>query len=176
MSFSWYVLHTQTSWEQRVEVQLRRQMAEDGDKSFIKDIFIPTENISEVRDGKKRVSTRKFFPGYVLICMEMTDENWYFIRQIPGVSKFVGAAKQPLEVSAKEVEKIIQQSEEKKEKLQPKVSFEEGENIKIIEGPFLSFTGLIQAVFPDKGKLRVMVSIFGRSTPVELEYWQVEKM
>lgn len=176
MSKHWYVVHTQTGFEQRVEKHLRERARLAGKEDAIEDIFVPTENVSEVKDGKKRVMTRKFFPGYVLVRMEMNDDNWYLVRQTPGVTGFVSASKKPMEISEEEVAQIMQQTEEKKDKLQPKVSFEKGENIKIVEGPFLSFTGLIEEVQPDKGKLKVMVSIFGRSTPVELEYWQVEKL
>ena len=176
MSKRWYVIYTQSGFEQKIEGLLRKRAQLEGLEDCIGDIFVPTENVSEVKDGKKRITTRKFFPGYVLINMEMTDSAWHLVRQTVGISGFVSAAQKPLAITEEEVKRIVLQTEEKKDKLQPKVSFESGESIKIVEGPFLSFSGLIEEVYPDKGKIRVMVSIFGRSTPVELEYWQVEKI
>ena len=176
MSMHWYVVHTQTGFEHRVEKHMLERARLAGKEEMIVSILVPTENVSEVKDGKKRVTTRNFFPGYVLVQMEMNDDNWYLIRQTPGVTGFVSSAKRPVQVSEEEVAQIMKQTEEKKDRLQPRISFEKGENIKIIEGPFLSFTGVIEEVHPEKGKLKVMVSIFGRLTPVELEYWQVEKI
>ncbi|MBU0650860.1 transcription termination/antitermination protein NusG [bacterium] len=176
MAKKWYVIHTQTGFEARVKEHLDQRIKLAGKEDSISQILIPTENVSEVKDGKKRVSVRKFFPGYVLVEMEMSDENWYIVRNTPGVTGFIGSANKPTEINQEDIEKILRQSEEKKAKVQPKVAFEKGENIKIIEGPFMSFNGVIEEIYPDKGKLKVMVSIFGRSTPVELEYWQVEKI
>lgn len=176
MSKSWYVVHTQTGLEQRVKHYLWERARLAGDETIFEKIFVPTENISEVKDGKRKVTTRKFFPGYVLVLMEMSDKNWFMVRQTPGVTGFVSASKYPVRVSEEEVSRIMQQTEETKDKLQPKVLFEKDEKVKIVEGPFLSFSGVIEEVQPEKGKLKVMVSIFGRSTPVELEYWQVEKI
>ena len=162
--------------EHRVERHIIERARLSGKEEAICQVFVPTENVSEVKEGKKRVMSRKFFPGYVLVEMEMSDENWYLIRQTPGVTGFVSSAQKPMEVGAEEIRAIMQQTEEKKDKLQPKVSFEKGESVKVVEGPFLSFTGVIEEIHPEKGKLKVLVSIFGRSTPVELEYWQVEKI
>lgn len=176
MAKGWYVVHTQTGFENRVEKHIMERARLAGKQDAITQVFVPTENVSEVKDGKKRITTRKFFPGYVLVEMEMNDDNWYIVRNTPGVTGFVSASSAPMKIDQEEVMQLMRQTEEKQEKLQPKVNFEKGENVKIIEGPFLSFSGIIEEVHPDKGKLKVMVSIFGRSTPVELEYWQVEKM
>lgn len=176
MSKGWYVIYTQTGYESRIKEHLLNRIKLAGKENEISQILVPTENVSEVKGGKKRVSTRKFFPGYVLIEMEMSDDNWYFVRNTPGVSGFISSAKKPTPISFQDVEAILKQTEEKKAKTQPKIVFQKGESVKIIEGPFMSFSGAIEEINPDKGKLRVMVSIFGRSTPVELEYWQVEKI
>ncbi len=176
MNKGWYVVHTQTGRESTVKEYLENRIKLEKKEEVISDILVPTENVSEVKEGKRRITKRKFFPGYVLIEMEMNDENWSMVRHAPGVTGFVGAALRPTPLDPKEVETIVRQTEEKQSKLRPKVEYEKGESVKITEGPFMSFSGLIEEVFPDKGKLKVMVSIFGRSTPVELEYWQVEKI
>jgi transcription termination/antitermination protein NusG len=176
MSKQWYVIHAQSNLEERVKEHLFKRIKQAGKEDVITQVLVPMENVSEVKDGKKRVTTRKFFPGYVLVEMELNDENWYLVRNTPGVTGFVGSANKPTPLTQKDVENIMTQTKEKQEKVQPKIVFEKGETIKVIEGPFMSFTGAIEEVHPDKGKLKVMVAIFGRSTPVELEYWQVEKI
>jgi len=176
MSKGWYVIHTQTGFEQRVEKHIRERARLAGKEDSISKILVPTENYSEVKEGKKRISSRRFFPGYVLVEMDMTDENWHLIRQTPGVTGFVSCASKPSQLDPGDIAHILQQTEEKQDQLQPKVKFEKGEQVKIVEGPFLSFSGVIEAIAPEKGKITVMVSIFGRSTPVELEYWQAEKI
>jgi len=130
--------------------------------------------VSEVRGGKKKISTRLYYPGYLLIHMELNEKTWHFVRGTSGVLKFLGD-KDPSPMPEEEVEEILEALREKKEKVKPKVMFEEGETVKVTEGPFVNFSGVIDDVNPEKGKLKVMVSIFGRSTPVELEYWQVER-
>jgi transcription termination/antitermination protein NusG len=139
-------------------------------------VLIPTEKVSEVKAGKKRISERKFFPGYILVKMELTDESWYLVKNTPGISGFVGSGKKPLPLSEREVGAIIEEQEEKMTKPKPKVEFSEGESVRVKEGSFANFNGVIEQINPDRGKLRVTVTIFGRPTPVELEYWQVEKV
>jgi transcriptional antiterminator NusG len=139
-------------------------------------IVIPTEQISEVRSGKKRVSERRFFPGYILVEMDMSEEAYAFVRGIPGVTGFIGSGKKPTPLPPGEVDNILKRTEETKLKPSPKVVFEKGEQIRVKEGPFMNFSGAIDEVYPEKGKIKVNISIFGRSTPVELEYWQVEKV
>jgi transcriptional antiterminator NusG len=150
-------------------------------QDYIDEVLIPTEKVSEVKQGKKTTTTRKFYPGYVLVHMSLYDEHkslvdktWYFTQQTPGIIGFVGGDR-PVPLRAAEVDNILRQIEEKKEKVKPKVVFEPGETVKITDGPFLNFNGVIEEVDPDRGKLKVSVSIFGRSAPVELEYWQVER-
>jgi len=172
----WYVVHTQAGHENRVRHNLEHRIDSLGMKDAIPEVLVPTEEVAEIRGGQKRVSTRRFFPGYVLVKMVMNEETWYLVKNTPGVAKFVGAGNAPVPLTEKEIDTIMQQTEERQEKPQPKVVFETGERVKVIEGPFVNFTGVIDDVQPEKGKLRVMVSIFGRPTPVELEYWQVERV
>ena len=172
----WYVVHTQTGREETVKTTLESRAQQFSLQEKITQVLIPTEKVSEIKSGKKTISTRKFFPGYVLIEMEMTDDTWYLVKNTPGVSGFIGSGKKPLPLSEPEVNSIIKQAEEKKEKPTPKVIFEKGESVRVKEGPFVNFDGTIEEVNPNKGKLKVLVAIFGRTTPVELEYWQVEKI
>lgn len=172
----WYVVHTQTGAEAKVKANLLTRAETAGMSSVIHQIFIPTEKISEVKAGKKKISERKFFPGYILIQMELTDDSWYLVRNTPGISGFVGSGKKPISLSEAEVNQILRQQEEKTAKPKPKVEFGVGEGIRVKEGAFANFNGTIEEINPNRGKLRVLVSIFGRSTPVELEYWQVEKI
>ena len=143
---------------------------------MIDQIIIPKEQITEVKLGKKKVLERKFFPGYILVHMEMNDDTWLFVKEIPGITTFIGPKRKPSPIPQEDVDKILQKAEESKEKPAPKVSFEKGEGIRVVEGPFVNFNGVVDEVYPEKGKLKVSVSIFGRTTPVELEFWQVEKI
>ena len=176
MAKRWYVVHTQTGHEERVKTHLEHRIQTAQAQELITQILIPTEKVSEVRSGKKRIMERKFFPGYVLIEMELTDDSWYLVKNTPGITGFIGPGARPHPLREEEVAGILKQAEESKEKPIPKVMFEKGESVKIIEGPFTNFNGEIEEIYPTKGKIKVMVSIFGRSTPVELEFWQVEKM
>jgi len=172
----WYVIHTQTGHEERVKRTLENRAVQHNMQDKIAQILIPTEKVAEIKAGKKKISNRKFFPGYVLVEMQMTEDSWYLVKDTPGVSGFIGSGRKPLPLRDEDVVNIVQRAEEKKEKPTPKVIFEKGENVRIKEGPFINFNGTIDEVNPNKGKLKVMVAIFGRTTPVELEYWQVERM
>ena len=181
MEKKWYVLHALSGQEGKVRENLSRRVQIDEMQDYIGEVLIPTEKVSEVKQGKRTTLTRKFFPGYVLIQMALYDENkqllekpWTFIQDTPGLIGFIGGDR-PVPLRPDEVEKIMQQIEEKKERVKPKVVFEPGEAVKITDGPFLSFNGLVEEVDPERGKLKVSVSIFGRTAPVELEYWQVER-
>ncbi len=171
----WYVLHTQTGVEAKVKVGLESRAELAGLRHLIHQILIPTEKVSEVKEGKKRISERKFFPGYILVQMELTDDSWYLVKNTPGISGFVGSGKTPIPLSEEEVNQILRQQEEKTSKPKPKVEFSAGESVRVKEGAFANFNGIIEEINPNRGKLRVMVTIFGRQTPVELEYWQGEK-
>jgi transcription termination/antitermination protein NusG len=176
MSKQWFVIHTQTGCEEKVKKSLEARKVQEHLEEKIEEILVPTEKISEVRSGKKTITNRKFFPGYVLVHMEMTNESWHLVKDTPGVTSFIGSGKRPLPLRDQEVTDIIKSSEEKQLKSTPKVIFEKGESVRVKEGPFLNFNGTIEEINPNKGKLKVMVPIFGRTTPVELEYWQVEKI
>ncbi len=176
MSHKWYVIHTLTGHEEKVKSSIESKLEDGPLKDKVFQVLIPTEQVSEVKSGKKKISMRKFFPGYVLMEMDIDDEAWYEIKNIPGVTGFIGTKTKPVPLQESEVKHIIKQTEERKEKPTPKVIFEKGDNVKIIEGPFINFNGIVEEVNPDKGKVKVMVSIFGRATPVELEYWQVERI
>ena len=176
MAKQWYVVHTQTGYEDRVRTALEGKIKTGVTKDLISQVMIPTEQVSEVKGGRKKISQRKFFPGYVLVEMELTDESWYVIRTIPGVSGFVGAGSRPVPLKESEIKSIIKQAESAKEKPIPKVMFEKGENVRVTEGPFINFNGTVEEMNLGKGKIKVTISIFGRAAPVELEMWQVEKI
>jgi len=176
MAKRWYVIHTQTGHEEKIKVNIERRARENSAQELISQILIPTEKVSEVKAGKKKISFRKFFPGYVLIEMELTDKLWYLIKTTPGVTGFIGPRARPQALREQEIKNILRQTEERREKPTPKVVFEKGEGIRVIEGPFTNFNGIVEETNPNKGKFKVAVSIFGRATPVELEYWQVEKI
>ncbi len=172
----WYVIHTQTGQENKVKTTLEQKIQQGGTTGAVSQILVPTERVSEVRGGKKRISERKFFPGYLLVQMEMTDDNWHLVRTTPGVTGFIGAGRKPVALSDEEVNEILKQTEARKDKPTPRVTFSKGEGVRVIEGPFANFNGAIEEVNAQRGKLKVMVSIFGRQTPVELEFWQIERL
>ena len=176
MAKRWYVVHTLTGQEDKVKGNIEKKIAQGELKDLISQVLVPTEKVSEVKAGKKKISQRKFFPGYVLVEMELNENNWYFIRNMPGVTGFISSGSKPVPLHDEEIANILKQTEEKKEKPTPKVIFEQGEAVKVIEGPFTNFNGTVEEINPNKGKLKVSVAIFGRTTPVELEYWQVEKI
>jgi transcriptional antiterminator NusG len=176
MAKHWYVIHTQTGYENRVRNLLEGKVKAGLAKETISQILVPVEQVSEIKAGKKRISQRKFFPGYILVEMELTDESWYLIKSIPGVTGFVGAGSKPLPLKEDEIDTILKQAKEAKEKPTPKVVFEKGESIRVNDGPFTNFNGTVEEANLAKGKVKVMISIFGRATPVELETWQVEKI
>ena len=176
MAKHWYVIHTQTGYEDRIKKALESKVKAGLSKDSIAQVLVPIEQVSEIKGGKKRISQRKFFPGYILVEMELTDESWYLIKSITGVTGFVGAGSKPLPLNNEEVDTILRQAKDAKEKPTPKVIFDKGENIRVNDGPFTNFNGTIEEVNLAKGKIKVMISIFGRATPVELETWQVEKI
>jgi transcriptional antiterminator NusG len=184
MAKGWYVLHTYSGYENKIEKTLRKMIQEQNLGEYIFDIKVPAEQVVEVKDGKKKVSTKKFLPGYILLEMDLPDQGWKpicsAIRRIPGVTGFVGSSPnlKPQPISQEEARMIFQKTGEiKGEKvLKPKQTFSVGETVRIIDGPFDSFTGTIEEVNLEKGKLRVMVGIFGRATPVEVDFLQVEKI
>jgi transcriptional antiterminator NusG len=172
----WYVIHTQTGYEDKVRKSLEAKIKTGVGSAGISQVLVPIEQVSEIKGGKKKISERKFFPGYILIEMELTDDNWYMIKSISGVTGFVGAGARPIPLKADEIDTILRQAKDAKEKPTPKVMFEKGEAVRVTEGPFMNFNGNIEESNAGKGKIKIMISIFGRATPVELEMWQVEKI
>jgi transcription termination/antitermination protein NusG len=173
---NWYVVHTQTGLEDKVKISLENKINSQGMQESIGKVIIPTEQVSEVRSGKKRISQRKFFPGYLLVEMELSEATYFLIKSTPGVTGFIGLGKKPMPLPQTEVDNILKRTQDTAAKPSPKIVFEKGEQVRVTEGPFVNFNGTIDEIHPERGKLKVSVSIFGRSTPVELEYWQVEKV
>ena len=176
MAMKWYGVHTYSGYENRVKLNLEERIRSLGVQEFFGEILIPSETVIELKKGERKTSTRKFFPGYILIQMELNNETWHIVKNIPKVTGFVGGGIQPTPITEEEVQKITSRIAEGVEKPKPKVEFEVGETIRVVEGPFVNFTGVVEDVKPEKGKLKVMVSIFGRVSPVELEFIQVEKI
>ncbi len=173
---SWYIVHTYSGFEERVKETLSQRAEALGMGDAFGEIKIPTETIVEYKGGKKREVQRKFFPGYILIEMEMSDPAWHVVKNTPKVTGFVGSGKKPTPLSQEEVDQILQQVVTAKEKPKPKYIFEKGEPVKIIDGPFNNFSGVVEEVNLDRNTLKVMVTIFGRATPVELDFIQVQKL
>src|SRR5574343_2005507 len=176
MSKRWYVVHAYSGFEKSVQRALVERIARAGMQDFFGQILVPVEEVVEMKNGQKSISERKFFPGYVLVEMEMNDDTWHLVKNTSKVTGFVGGtATKPTPISEKEVDKIMQQMQEGVEKPRPKTLFEIGEVVRVKEGPFTDFHGSVEDVNYEKSKLRVSVTIFGRATPVELEFSQVEK-
>ena len=170
------MIHTYSGYERKVKVSLEEQFDHSELGELFGEIIIPTEEVVEVRQGKKKISSRKFFPGYVLINVEMAQEIWYMIKNTPKVTGFLGGGSSPVPLSEDEVKTIMDQVKGESARPKPKFSFDKGEGVRVVDGPFLNFNGVVDDVNLDKGKVRVMVSIFGRATPVELEFSQIEKV
>jgi len=172
---NWYIVHTYSGFEERVQETLRQRAEAMGMGDAFGEIRIPKETVVEYKNGKKREVERKFFPGYILVEMEMSDPAWHVVRNTPKVTGFVGTGKKPTPLSPEEVAQILDQVTSAKEKPRPKYVFDKGEPVKIIDGPFSNFTGVVEDVNLDRNTLKVMVTIFGRQTPVELDFSQVQK-
>jgi transcriptional antiterminator NusG len=176
MAMRWYVVHAYSGYEKSVQRALQERIERAGMQDKFGDILVPVEEVIEMKSGQKSISERKFFPGYVLVQMEMDDESWHLVKNTAKVTGFVGgSAQKPTPISEKEVAALMQQIQDGVEKPRPKVLFEVGEAVRVKEGPFTDFNGMVEDVNYDKSKLRVSVLIFGRATPVELEFSQVEK-
>lgn len=171
----WYIIHTYSGFEAKVKDSLRQRADAMGMGEAIEDILVPTEEVVEVRDGKKKTTKRKFFPGYVLVKMEMSDDAWHVVRNTPKVTGFVGTGPNPVPLTKEEVSRIVNQVSVAAEKPKPVLAFSVGDSVRIVDGPFSNFTGNVEEVNEDRSTLKVMVTIFGRATPVELEFLQVEK-
>jgi len=172
---NWYIIHTYSGFEKKVKESLEGRVAAFGLGEKIGRVMVPTEDVIEVRGGKKIISPRMFYPGYVLVEMEMNDDTWHVVRSTPRVTGFVGSGQTPSPLSEEEVQAILNRSATPTEKQKPKLTFERNEQVRIVDGPFSSFNGVVEEVNPDRNTLKVSVTIFGRSTPVELDFTQVEK-
>ncbi len=173
----WYILHVRTGQEDKIRKLIENRI--NSDKKRITQIIIPKEDVAEVEKGAKKVKSRRFWPGYMLIELDENEDNeiiWYRIRTTPGILKFLGAGEKPVPLSKEEVDRILKEIEERQSKPVPKVEFKVGDRIEIIDGPFINFTGVVEEVYPEKERLKVSVSIFGRATSLELNFWQVEKI
>jgi transcriptional antiterminator NusG len=176
MALSWYVVHAYSGYEDRVMNTLKERVVQYGMEDKFGEVLVPKEEVVEMREGKKRTTERKFFPGYVLVQMEMNDDTWHMVKDMPRVLGFIGGTSdRPAPISEEEANSILQRVEEGVDKPTPKVIFEAGEVIRVIDGPFKDFNGVVEEVNYEKNRLRVSVLIFGRSTPVDLEFTQVEK-
>lgn len=178
----WYVVHVLSGQEGRVKERILRQRESEEMGDYIYEVLVPTETVSEIRKGKKTSSKKKFFPGYIIVNMnlltednQLVEKTWYFIKEMEGVIGFAGTKDRPIPMRQREVEGMLSQIQESQEGARPAISFEVGDTVKVADGPFQSQNGIVEEIDPERGKLRVAVTIFGRSTPVELEYWQVER-
>ena len=175
MAKRWYVVHAYSGFEKHVKRALEERIKLRGMEDDFGDILVPTEEVVEIKGGQKRKSERKFFPGYVLAHLDMTDETWHLVKNTPKVTGFLGSGGKPVPITDAEAERVLHQVKEGIERPKPSVTFEVGETVRVCDGPFTSFNGMVEEVDEEKARLKVSVSIFGRATPVELEYSQVEK-
>ena len=178
----WFVVHVLSGQEQKVFDNLNKRIKTEEMQDYVYEVVLPTERVSEVKRGKKTETTRKFFPGYLIVNMwlldeqkQLVDRTWYFIKDTPGVIGFAGTKDRPIPMRDSEVQALLSQVREREEQVIPKISFSIGETVKVSDGPFENQSGIVEEIDPERGKLRVSVSIFGRSTLVDLEYWQVER-
>jgi transcriptional antiterminator NusG len=173
---NWYVLHVYSGFEKKVAESIKEQARQKGLEDDFEEVLVPTEEVVELRKGRKVSAERKFFPGYVLVKMNLGDESWHLVKNTPKVTGFLGSRGKPMPISDAEAQRILHQVQEGVERPKPSVTFEVGEQVRVSDGPFTSFNGVVEEVDEERARVKVAVSIFGRSTPVELEYAQVEKL
>jgi transcriptional antiterminator NusG len=176
VALNWYIVHVYSGFENKVKTALEERIASSSHSEKFGEVVVPTEEIVELVKGKRKTSSRKFYPGYILVRMKLDDETWHIVTNTAKVTGFLGGREKPTPISDEEAQKILNRMEAGKLKPQPKYFFETGDEIRVVDGPFKNFNGVVDEVNPDKGKIRVLVSIFGRSTPVELEFVQVTKL
>ncbi|MFD2205144.1 transcription termination/antitermination protein NusG [Kiloniella antarctica] len=175
MAARWYVIHVYSGFEKKVAESIQEQAAKKGMSDRFEEVLVPTEEVVEMRRGQRINAERKFFPGYVMVKMDLTDESWHLVKDTPKVTGFLGGKGRPLPISEREAQAMLQQVQEGVDRPRPSVIFEVGETVRVTDGPFASFNGVVEGIDEEKARLKVAVSIFGRATPVELEYEQVEK-
>jgi transcriptional antiterminator NusG len=171
----WYIVHTYSGFEHKVKSALEERVKAQGRQEYFGQVLVPTEKVIELVKGERKASSRKFYPGYILVQMELNDDTWHLVRHTPKVTGFIGNQEKPIAITDAEAEGILLQMQEGAQKPRPKFKFEKGDEVRVIDGPFANFNGTIDEVIPEKGKVRVLVSIFGRSTPVELDFVQVNR-
>lgn len=176
MALKWYIIHTYSGFEQKVRSAILERAKARGLDQYIANVLVPTETVEEMVKGQRRLSSRKFYPGYVLVQMEMNDETWHLVKDTPKVTGFIGSKEEPVAIPEEDAAKIIFQMQEGVLRPKPKIKFETGDKVQVTEGPFANFTGVVDEVKADRGRVRVMISVFGRPTPVELEFTQLEKI
>ncbi len=176
MSQKWYIIHTYSGFEQKVKNALLDRAKARGLGHLVTEVLVPTEMVEEMIRGERKITHRKFYPGYILVRMELNEESWHLVKDTPKVTGFVGSKTEPTAIPEEDAAKIIAQMQEGAAKPKPKVRFETGDKVQVIDGPFTNFTGVVDEVRPDRGRVRVMISVFGRPTPVELEFTQLEKI
>jgi transcription termination/antitermination protein NusG len=173
---AWYVVHTYSGYENKAKLALQERIKTAKKEAQFGEIIVPEENVVELVKGQKKTTKRRFFPGYILVQMVLNDETWHIVKNTPKITGFVGDKIKPVPVPESDVQKMTNRIAEGQAKPRPRISFQEGENVRVVDGPFSNFNGVVEDVNPDKGKVKVLVSIFGRSTPVELDFIQVEKI
>ena len=176
MELNWYIVHTYSGFESRVKLILQEKIKSLGKEEFFGQIIVPTEQVVELVKGKKKTSSRKFYPGYIMVQMALTDETWHIVQDTDKVTGFLGGKMKPVPISKEEAQRILTRMENGRERPKPKFLFEAGDEIRVIDGPFTNFNGMVEEVKPDKAKLKILISIFGRPTPVELDFVQVSKL
>jgi len=172
----WYIIHTYSGFEQKVKTAIMERAKARGLEHLVEEVLVPTETVEEMVKGERRLSSRKFYPGYVMVRMELTDESWHLVKDTPKVTGFIGSKDEPVAIPEEDAAKIIAQMQEGVLRPKPKIKFETGDKVQVTDGPFANFTGVVDEVRPDRGRVRVMISVFGRPTPVELEFTQLEKI
>ncbi len=176
MALKWYIIHTYSGFEQKVKNAILERAKARGLEQMVPEVLVPTEAVEEMVKGERKVSHRKFYPGYVLVQMELNDETWHLVKDTPKVTGFIGSKDEPVAIPEEEATKIIAQMQEGVLRPKPKIKFEQGDKVQVTDGPFANFAGVVDEVRPDRGRVRVMISVFGRPTPVELEFTQLEKI
>jgi transcriptional antiterminator NusG len=176
VALKWYIIHTHSGFEQKVKGAILERAKARGLEELVAMVLVPMETVEEKVKGERKLSTRKFYPGYVLVQMEMNDDTWHLVKDTPKVTGFVGSKEEPAAIPEEDAAKIIAQMQEGVLRPKPKIKFETGDKVQVTDGPFANFTGVVDEVRPDRGRVRVMISVFGRPSPVELEFTQLEKL